>query len=247
LANNLVPGDRNGKSDVFLRDLVSGRTTLISVEPTGVAPGRAESWLPLIGSDGRHVIYIISITGWLPAMPLPDYLVVRDLQADVTTVVPHGILTVMVSPYLSTWKGRDLVYQDVNYKTRVWDLDLGRLTQVPAAVYSDDGTRFALPVLGSGLFLVDLPSGTTNHVTSSHSVFNHGWSKFSSDARYLVYGASTNSTDQVYLYDWAENSASLLSKAYGFDRPAAGDSDSPVISRDGRFCSVQQHRAGPGH
>lgn len=236
LANNLVPGDRNGKSDVFLRDLLSGRTTLISVEPTGVAPGRAESWLPLIGSDGRHVIYITSITGWLPAMPLPDNLVVRDLLTGVITVLPHGILTVMVSPYLSTWKGRYVVYQDVNYKTRVWDLDLGRLVQVPAAVYSDDGTRFALlGQPGLGMLFVDLPSGTTNVATFSSPAISDRPASFSSDARYVVYVSRTNSTEQVYLYEWAENSASLLSKAYGLDRPAAGNSGSPAISRDGRF------------
>jgi hypothetical protein len=42
VASNLVPGDDNGRSDVFVRDLRTATTTLAGISTTG-APGDAES------------------------------------------------------------------------------------------------------------------------------------------------------------------------------------------------------------
>lgn len=55
-ANNLVPGDTNGGSDVFVRDLVAGTTELVSVDPTG-AYGNAPSYLDGMTPDGRFVVF----------------------------------------------------------------------------------------------------------------------------------------------------------------------------------------------
>ncbi|MCA2215031.1 TolB family protein [Jidongwangia harbinensis] len=55
--NNLVAGDTNNNSDIFVRDLRAGTTTLVSVSGGGqqVAAG-AET--PAISADGRHVVFI---------------------------------------------------------------------------------------------------------------------------------------------------------------------------------------------
>src|SRR3989442_4426832 len=51
-AANLVPNDTNGVSDVFVRDLQSGTTTLLSVNHSGTAAGNGASTSPLISADG---------------------------------------------------------------------------------------------------------------------------------------------------------------------------------------------------
>lgn len=55
-ADNLVPGDRNGKPDVFIRDLVQGVTWLASAAPAGGSP-LDKSFPPILSADGRTVAF----------------------------------------------------------------------------------------------------------------------------------------------------------------------------------------------
>lgn len=54
-ATNLVPGDTNNSPDVLVRDLRTGRTTLASVGPNGLADNGAHK--PEISADGKHVVF----------------------------------------------------------------------------------------------------------------------------------------------------------------------------------------------
>src|SRR6185436_2049194 len=56
LAGNLVPGDTNGKRDVFVRDRQAGTTTLVSISSTGTQGG-ADSGGPVLSGDGRYVAF----------------------------------------------------------------------------------------------------------------------------------------------------------------------------------------------
>ncbi len=55
-ATNLVAGDTNGASDVFVRDRVTGTTALVSVSTTG-AVGNGWSFDAVIASDGRTAVF----------------------------------------------------------------------------------------------------------------------------------------------------------------------------------------------
>jgi Tol biopolymer transport system component len=55
-APDLVPGDANGVTDVFVKDRVTGELRRISVGPSG-AEGDGESGLPDLSSDGRYVVF----------------------------------------------------------------------------------------------------------------------------------------------------------------------------------------------
>jgi hypothetical protein len=55
-ASNLVAGDSNVVSDVFVRDLDEGRTVRVSVTGTG-AQGTAASWAPDISADGQTIVF----------------------------------------------------------------------------------------------------------------------------------------------------------------------------------------------
>jgi len=56
-ANNLVPGDFNGGSDVFVYDRQAGVTTRVSVDSNGLE-GNAASWNPRLSGDGRFVAFV---------------------------------------------------------------------------------------------------------------------------------------------------------------------------------------------
>ncbi len=55
-AINLVSGDTNGFSDVFVRDRQSGTTERVSVDSAG-AEGNGDSYGPSISADGRYVAF----------------------------------------------------------------------------------------------------------------------------------------------------------------------------------------------
>jgi Tol biopolymer transport system component len=55
-ATNLVPGDTNGKTDVFLCDRQSGAVERVSLENSGLQ-GNGESYSPALSADGRFVAF----------------------------------------------------------------------------------------------------------------------------------------------------------------------------------------------
>lgn len=55
-ADNLVPGDTNGSDDVFVHNLVTGATALVSAGLRG-APADGDSTAPAISPDGRFVTF----------------------------------------------------------------------------------------------------------------------------------------------------------------------------------------------
>ncbi|WP_405869167.1 hypothetical protein [Streptomyces sp. NBC_00005] len=56
-ASNLVPGDTNGNSDVFVRDLRKGTVERVSVGPDGAQAVGGESNAQAISADGRYVLF----------------------------------------------------------------------------------------------------------------------------------------------------------------------------------------------
>ncbi len=55
-ASNLVPGDTNGHSDVFVRDRLTGTTERVSVSSDGTQGNYGGYW-PSISADGRYVAF----------------------------------------------------------------------------------------------------------------------------------------------------------------------------------------------
>ena len=88
-ASNLHPDDADSLQDVFVRDLQTATTTLVS-RATGAsgAKGDASSQEPSISADGRYVVFVSAASNLHPDDPdsLQDVFV-RDLQTDTTTLV----------------------------------------------------------------------------------------------------------------------------------------------------------------
>jgi hypothetical protein len=91
LASNLVSGDTNGVSDVFVRDGIARTTTRVSVATNGAQANDASS-RPYISSDGRYVAFT-SLASNL-ASGDTDHVAdvfVRDLRDGVTALVSNNI------------------------------------------------------------------------------------------------------------------------------------------------------------
>jgi Tol biopolymer transport system component/pimeloyl-ACP methyl ester carboxylesterase len=59
LASNLIPADRNGRWDVFVRDRKTYQIERVSVDPVGNEISWGDARSPGISSDGRYVVFAI--------------------------------------------------------------------------------------------------------------------------------------------------------------------------------------------
>lgn len=133
-ADNLVPGDTNFTSDVFLLDRQAGTTVRVSVTSTGQQANNA-SGSPAITPDGRFVVFESSallLPGEVEDSASDVYL--RDVQAGTTegiSTVGTGVLRHSVAPTISpdgrfvafqSWDG-GLVPGDTNDRYDIFVLD----------------------------------------------------------------------------------------------------------------------------
>ncbi|MBI3494810.1 PD40 domain-containing protein, partial [Candidatus Saccharibacteria bacterium] len=181
-ATNLVSGDANGATDVFLYDSVNGTTTRVSVDSNG-NEGNGASFQPAISGDGRYITYTSSannlVTGDNNGV---DDIFRYDRIAGTTTRISidsNGNESDNNSSYPSiSGNGRYIVYNS----------DATNLV-------SDDNNGAA------DVFLYDTESGTTSRVSvdsngneGNGSVF-WGNPSISSDGKYVVF--SSNATNMV--------------------------------------------------
>ncbi len=66
LATNLVPGDTNGRADVYLYDVGTHALSLISRAQDGVTLGNLTSVQPTVSANGRYVAYQSSASNLVP-------------------------------------------------------------------------------------------------------------------------------------------------------------------------------------
>ena len=87
-ATNLLPSvDGNGAAaNIFVRDLVHGTTAVVSLG-TGGAQGNAGSFDPAISANGSIVVFGSSATNLVPGEDSAAVLFVRNLAAQMTTVI----------------------------------------------------------------------------------------------------------------------------------------------------------------
>ncbi|KAF3467668.1 PD40 domain-containing protein [Streptomyces sp. Tu 3180] len=81
-ADDLVPGDTNGRVDVFLRDLRTGATERVSLTAAG-GQTDGDSGQPVISEDGRHVVFRSEASGLVAGETARGPLFARDLRTGV--------------------------------------------------------------------------------------------------------------------------------------------------------------------
>jgi Tol biopolymer transport system component len=88
LGHNLVGNDTNERADVFVRDWMAKKTTLVSVSPATGSSAGGDSDQPTISPDGRLVIFRSTAADLVSgdANDASD-IFVRDLQTNTTRLV----------------------------------------------------------------------------------------------------------------------------------------------------------------
>lgn len=89
-ASNLVTGDTNGRGDIFVKDLTTGKTTLVSQAVDG-SPGNGPSSNPAISGDGTKIAFSSSADNLVPGDGNGgEDIFVRDLNTGKTILASRA-------------------------------------------------------------------------------------------------------------------------------------------------------------
>ncbi|MBE0544767.1 MAG: PD40 domain-containing protein [Verrucomicrobia bacterium] len=245
-APNLVGNDTNNAQDVFIRDLQTGTTMLVSVNTEGISPGNQDSHTPTISADGRYVLFLSRATNLAPGTFSNENAFVRDLQSGVT----HAVTTSGARVPVMTPDGSFVAFGGQSGSVFVWDsqtatrVHTNSATGLSSLATSPTGKRLVY-ISTSGLSATDRLANT-NWVITTGLFGSHPGLRFSSDERILAYtttaakaSADTNGTYDIYLYDFQTGDHLLVSHSADGTAALGGASDWPDISADGRFVSYR--------
>jgi Tol biopolymer transport system component len=241
-ADNLVTGDTNKATDVFVRDLQMGTTTLLSVNASGTAPGKGVSYSPVISMDGRFVLFRSQATDLASgSFSGPENLFLRDRQQGVTWALTHsGVMTAAMTP-----DGRYVAFSSSNggsFYLNVWDSLAHTVVFNPGIAgnlkaLSPDASYLAF-VANSTLSVIERATKVSWSIGPAASL-SHPGMRFSGDGRWLAYVGPASGTNQVYLHDLQYRTNFLVSHSYNSAAGAYGVSDWPELSSDGRFVAYR--------
>ncbi|MGC9941775.1 MAG: hypothetical protein ABSE48_08055, partial [Verrucomicrobiota bacterium] len=243
-ATNLIAVDNNNSTDVFVRDLQTQTTTLVSANSAGTGGGNKDSYSPTISSDGRFILFVSQASNLTAGtFSGTDNIFLRDQQYGTN----YALTTAGQACGAMTCDGRFVAFAGASGGTvYVWDSQQAQQIanqavsgNVQALAISSDGNRIA-SMAGSNpvsISIWDRASNTVSSVGSGYIIYSHPGLRFSADGRFLTYAmnSTTAGTNQVYLYDFQTQSNLLVSYSTNSVDAGNGTSDGPDISADGRF------------
>lgn len=231
-ASNLVPGDTNGFTDVYVKDVVSGAVTRASLTASGVQANQ-HCYIPSLSADGTKVSFTSNATNLVANDTNASYDVfVKDLQtgglvrANTTSSGGQSSGPLYFATSLAA-DGNSVIFSTYDSSLAadnngVWDvfrknLQTGATTTVSARSSA---------------------TGDGGSSTSQFSVSANGrYVAFVSSAYNLVPG-DTNNTQDVFVRDTFTGVTQRVSTS-GTGGQANGGSGDPAISADGRYVSFR--------
>lgn len=241
LADNLVMGATNGANQVYLRDLQTSVTVLVSSRAAGGGPANGHCCSPLLSADGSYVLFR-SVASNLTTGIFggTNNLFLRAVPSAAT----YTLTTTGTGPAAMTPDGRYIAFGGLSNGVYVWDSQAAKkVYTVPTPTgasgmgISPDGNRVVYALAGQ-LCVAERAANTNYHLGPVASIANVGL-RFSGDGRYLTYVAPLNGTNQVYLADFQAGTTLLVSHNDSSGTAANGAADSPDISVDGRFVAYR--------
>jgi hypothetical protein len=232
-ASNLVAGDTNGMSDIFVKDTVTGATRRVSTDSSGAEGYSDSDGSPLISADGRYVAF---------SSPASN-LVAGDTNGAWDVFVKDTLTgsTRRVSTDSSGAEGNDTS----RYPCISSDGRYVAFESVASNLVADDTNG------ASDIFVKDTLTGATRRVSTDSSGAegnSTSWEKsISSDGRYVAFGSyapnlvagDTNGDADVFVKDTLTGSTRIVTTD-SFGAPSNGFSSGYAsISSSGRYVAFQ--------
>ncbi|HEV8112566.1 MAG TPA: calcium-binding protein [Planctomycetota bacterium] len=233
-ANNLVPGDTNGQTDVFVRDRVAGTTQRVSVS-SGGAQGDGPSAYGTISADGRYVAFQSSATNLVSGDTngVGD-IFVRDRLGGITVLISRGA---SFTPS-NGWSEAPAISADGNYV--VFASGATNLINGDTNGFWD---VFRCFTLGGGNERISVVPGTHGSQGNGNSLFpsisaDGSCIAFYSLATNLTNVADTNGVADILCRNMSATSIELVSCDAG-GTVGNGASGAPSISADGTYVAFE--------
>ncbi|HEX4966106.1 MAG TPA: hypothetical protein VF173_35175 [Thermoanaerobaculia bacterium] len=248
-ANGLVPGQVDqpwglgnsgqelGNWDVFLRDLTTGKTTLVS-RSSAAPPTAMGGQDPALSADGQYLAFVVRPNSEGAIGPLNLY----DRVADSLTLITHAPDSPTVAEGIPT--DEPVLSADGRYVAHTCFHCRADASQ--PAPSQDPNTE---------VFLYDRLTGANtlvSHVPGSPTAPGNGRSeqpRMSADGRFVVFvsvatnlvaGQAGASSQNVFVFDRTSGMVSLVNHAAGSAATTASSfAESPDISADGRFIAFE--------
>ena len=239
-ATNLTTtSDSNGTTDIFVRDMSTGTTKLVSLNAAGTAAGNSYSTSPVLTPDGQFVAFRSQATNLTTtADSNGDYDVfVRDLSTGTTSLVSvNAAGTAAGNAASERFDTSDLIDITPDGRMVAFVSSASDLTTIPDSNLSDD------------VFVRNLTSGTTTLITqnTAGSAAGNGGSFDSAitpDGHFLAFDSTSsdlttttdsNGTTDVFLHDLTTGKTSLISTNSAGTASGNAYSNLPVIAPGGR-------------
>ncbi len=240
-ATNLVSGDTNANSDIFVRDCQAGTTQRVSVSSAG-AQANDYSGSARIASAGRYVVFDSPATNLVSGDGnAKDDIFLRDLQSGTTSrlsITSAGEEANNNSGYPAiSADGAQVAFQSTANNLVVGD------TAIPDGVF----------ITGSDIFLHDRNAGQTsvvsrlyapmqsNSVSLNPSVSTDGrYVAFESKSTAFVPGDSTGSVKKIFVRDMLTKQ-SVIASVSSAGVLSTGDSSAASLSGDGQMVSFTSY------
>jgi len=299
--SDLVPGDTNGQTDVFVRDRQTGETTRVDVSSDGKQARILPSHGTSISADGRYAVFTSEAANLVPGdtNDATDVFV-HDRQTGETTRVSvrssggqaigfsgDGVISADGRYVAFDSYARNLVPHDTNGGQDVFlrDLQTGKTTRIDVSSYgrqTSRGSQSAAPAISAdGRYVAfrsnatNLVTGDTNRVTDifvrdrergrtvrvsvgprarqARDVRSRNGStspSISADGRFVAFVSSatnlvsndTNRMPDVFVRDRARGRTTRVSVSSSGGQ-AKRESGVPAISPDGRFVAFSSDSA----
>ncbi len=226
-ATNLVPGDTNGKTDIFVRDWASGTTTRVSVASNGTQ-ANGESRRPAISGNGIYVAFESDATNLVSGDTNgATDIFVYNRQANTikrVSITPAGAQANGDSTYPAiSADGRYVAFQSAATNL------IGGDSNGAEDIFVHDTQTAAVTRVS-----VDSSGKQANQPSLDPAISADGrYVAFRSMASNLVNGDTNNRWD-IFAHDRQTGATTRVSVATGGTQ-ANGDSNALAISGDGRY------------
>ena len=239
-----IPDGNNLGRDIFVRDVVNNITKLVSVNLAGSASGNGTSLEAKISPDGRYVVFTSEASDLVEHDNATRDVFIRDLQTNITKRVSTNVTGTTGGNGESGGGIIDKGGRYVVFWTRATDLSTLPDTNNLAEVFIYD-----IQADSKKLITVNTTGTATGGGFGPCGGFDHGVDlSISGDGRFVAFmsqqsGLVTNDLneggDDIFLYNIATQTKSLVSVNLTGTSVSPGGSFKPTISDDGRYIAFE--------
>ncbi|MDB6039767.1 MAG: hypothetical protein JWM99_3608, partial [Verrucomicrobiales bacterium] len=225
VSTNLTANDTNGFSDIFLRDVTTGTTRLISINATGIGSGNSASTQSRITPDGKNIVFQSDASNLVANdTNRQTDIFLRDVQSGMTEIVSIPIAANAITSCTAP-----VVTPDARYVAFVGTgTNLVTAGVAASEIYIRDRVAQTTIWASTNALKLLAPDAPADAHADSYNP------SISDDGRFVFFKSSFSGVTGIFRFEIATGETILLGNGAFFPIFTQDDSG-PAISDDGKF------------